>query len=374
MSTVVMEIVAGMSLFVWLYLAFGHGGFWRTSQRLPAGVDLDRWPTLAVIVPARDEAEVLPTTLPTLLGQDYAGVFRVIVVDDDSADRTGEVAERLGASVVRAAGPPAGWAGKVAAMAAGVEAAGSADYLLFADADIAYPPTAAADLVRAAVSGDRDLVSQMARLRTETRWEQLIVPAFVYFFAQLYPFARVNRTGRTAAAAGGCMLVRRTALEQAGGLARIRGALIDDVALARLLNRRGRIWLGLSADITSVRPYPRLADLWQMVARSAYTQLRHSPLLLAGTVLGLLLVYVWPPVTAVAGLCVGDPVLAGLGWAAWVLMTATYLSMLRFYRVGMWTAPLLPVVAALYLAMTVDSARRHWAGVGAAWKGRSGQR
>jgi hopene-associated glycosyltransferase HpnB len=373
MSTVVMEIVAGVSLVVWIFLAFGHGGFWRTSQRLPdAGVP-DQWPSLVAIVPARDEAEVLPATLPTLIGQDYPGSFRVIVVDDDSADGTGEVATRLGASVVRAAGPPPGWAGKVAAMAAGVAAAGPADYLLFADADIAYPPEAASALIRSAVGADRDLVSQMARLRTRTGWERLIVPAFVYFFAQLYPFSRVNGPGRTAAAAGGCMVVRRIALERAGGLAQIRGALIDDVALGRLLKRRGRIWLGLSTDIISVRPYPRLADLWRMVARSAYTQLRYSPLLLVGTVLGLLLTYIWPPTAAIAGVSLGDPVLATVGWVGWALMTATYLPMLRFYRAPIWTAPLLPAVAGLYLAMTVDSARRHWSGAGAAWKGRAGQ-
>jgi hopene-associated glycosyltransferase HpnB len=274
--------------------------------------------------------------------------------------------------VVRAEGPPAGWAGKVAAMADGVRQAGEPDFLLFTDADIDYPPDALTGLVRAAMTHDLVLTSQMVRLRAESSWERPIVPAFVYFFAQLYPFARVNGTGRTAAAAGGCMLVCRSALARAGGLAEIRGAVIDDVSLGRLLKRQGRIWLGLSERTCSVRPYARLADLWDMVARSAYTQLRRSPLLLAGTVLGLLLTYVVPPAALVAGLVRGDAVLAALGAAAWVVMAGSYLPMLRFYRLPL--APLralaLPVTAVLYAAMTVDSARRHRAGRGAAWKGR----
>jgi hopene-associated glycosyltransferase HpnB len=351
-------------------------------------------------VPARNEADMLPGTLPTLLGQEYPGTLRVIVVDDASTDRTGDVARSLGATVLRTSGPPEGWSGKVAAMAAGVAAApaahnpgGSADPLgagaqashhpdaaagpewwWFTDADIAHEPTVLADLVRAGRRSRLDLVSVMARLRAESRWERWIVPAFVYFFAQLYPFARVNRTGRTAAAAGGCMLVRRQALERAGGLRRIRGALIDDVALGRLLGRSGRIWLGLSERVRSVRAYPRLADLWSMVARSAYHQLRYSQLLLAATVIGLLLVYLVPPAALIAGLVQADPWLAGLGGASWVIMAASYLPMLRFYRLGSWRAATLPVTALLYAAMTLDSARRHAAGRGGEWKGRRRRR
>jgi hopene-associated glycosyltransferase HpnB len=364
------RIVAALSLAIWLYLALGHGRFWRTSIRLPSGSDPDVWPSLVAIVPARDEAQMLPHTLPTLLAQAYPGSLRVIVVDDDSDDGTGEVAASLGAQVVRADGPPPGWAGKVAAMATGVERAGEPDFLLFTDADIAYPPGALTGLVRAATAHDLALTSQMVRLRAESFWERLIVPAFVYFFAQLYPFARVNGAGRTAAAAGGCMLVRRAALVAAGGLAEIRGAVIDDVSLGRLLKRHGRIWLGLADGTRSVRPYPRLADLWDMIARSAYTQLRYSPLLLGGTVLGLLLTYVVPPAALIAGLAGGGVALAALGAAAWLVMAGTYLPMLRFYRRPPAWALALPLVAAMYTAMTVDSARRHRAGRGAAWKGR----
>ena len=176
--------------------------------------------------------------------------------------------------------------------------------MLFTDADIAWEPGALRALVAAAEGDDRDLVSQMALLRTATGWERVVVPAFVYFFAELYPFRRVNKPGsRTAAAAGGCMLVRRGALERSGGVAPIRGALIDDVAMGRMIKgQRGRCWLGLSRQVVSVRPYPGLASLWQMVARSAYTQLNYSPLLLAGTIIGLLFSYALPPVAAITGL------------------------------------------------------------------------
>ncbi|HEU5005761.1 MAG TPA: glycosyltransferase [Jatrophihabitantaceae bacterium] len=364
------RIVGALSLAIWLYLAAAHGRFWRTSITLPRGEDPGSWPSVVAVVPARDEAQVLPLTLPTLLAQRYPGPFRVVVVDDDSGDSTGELAAAAGADVVRGGGPPPGWAGKVAAMATGVEHAGAPDYLLFTDADIAYPPDAVTALVRAATANRLDLTSQMVRLRAESFWERLIVPAFVYFFAQLYPFARVNGAGGTAAAAGGCMLVRRAALAAAGGLPEIRGAVIDDVSLGRLLKRRGRIWLGLSEEIVSVRPYPHLRDLWDMVARSAYTQLRHSPVLLAGTVVGLLLTYVVPPAALVAGFALGDWVLAALGGIAWLVMAATFVPILRHYRLAPWRALLLPATAVLYVAMTVDSARRHRAGRGAAWKGR----
>src|SRR5580658_3386483 len=316
---------------VWAYLVLGHGGYWRTGQRLPpapaeagakpvpaaelasASAEPGRWPDVAAVIPARNEAAMLPVVLPALLGQDYPGALSVILVDDCSTDGTAEMAAKIGLEAGRplrviagapAPGPAGTWAGKVWAMAQGLAAAGEPGYVLFTDADIAWEPGALRDLVTAAVGDDRDLVSQMALLRTATRWERVIVPAFVYFFAQLYPFRRVNRPGsRTAAAAGGCMLVRREALQRAGGLAPISGARIDDVALGRLLKRgRGRTWLGLSTAVVSVRPYPRLASLWQMVARSAYIQLRYSPWLLAGTVAGLAFLYLLPPAGAIAGI------------------------------------------------------------------------
>lgn len=356
-------VLAWATLAVWTGLALCHSWFWRTDQRLPEPVRPERWPSVAIVVPARDEAELLPETLPTLLRQSYPGDARVILVDDGSSDGTAEVARALTVphglplTVTSPGEPPDGWTGKLWAVAHGVREAGDADFLLLTDADIAHAPDSLEALV--ATSG-RDLVSQMAVLRTETFWERLIVPAFVYFFAMLYPFRRVNSARwRTAAAAGGCVLVRRSALERAGGIAAIRSAVIDDVALARAVaSAGGRIWLGYATKVWSVRPYPRLADLWQMVARSAYTQLRHSPLLLAGTVVGMIAVFLAPPALAVAG-----------SWqaaVAWLLMAATFVPVARYYRQPLVAGLLLPVTAALYTLMTIDSARRR-----AGWKGRT---
>ena len=390
-----LSIACTAAAVAWLYLVAAHGGYWRTSQRLPRiTAEPDAWPDVVAVVPARNEAEMLPVTLPALLGQDYPGALTVIVVDDGSSDGTGEVAAKLGAGsarplrVISGAPPPDGerWAGKVWAMAQGLRAAGPFapgpdGYLLFTDADIAWEAHMLRRLVAAAEGDDRDLVSQMALLRTATGWERVVVPAFVYFFAQLYPFRRVNVPGsRTAAAAGGCMLIRRGAL--AGGLAPIRGALIDDVAMGRMIKRqRGRCWLGVTRQVVSVRPYPRLASLWQMVARSAYIQLRYSPVLLAATLAGLLFLYALPPAGAIAGLAA---VLAGGGGAAaftlgaglagWALMSLSYLPMLRLYRLSPLRAPGLPLIALLYAAMTADSARRHYAGRGAEWRGRTNLR
>lgn len=400
-----MSVAAVVALVAWVYLAAGHGGFWRGEQGPPPAPDPAEWPGVVAVVPARDEAAMLPETLPTLLAQEYPGDFGVVLVDDGSTDGTAAVAERCAAAewraggveaagagrggdravpaalrVVRASEPPAGWAGKVWAMAEGVRAAGEPEYLLFTDADIAYEPGTLARLAAAAVAGEHDLVSLMATLRTSTGWERAVVPAFVYFFAQLYPFRRVRRPrARTAAAAGGCMLVRRGTLAAAGGLAGIRDALIDDVALGRLVKRHGgRCRLDLSRDVVSRRPYPRLADLWDMVARSAYTQLRYSPALLAGTVAGLLVLYAVPPaatVTGVIGLALGAGppavVAAGAGLLAWLIMAATYLPTLRLYRLTALRAPALPLVAMVYAGMTIDSARRYYGGRGGAWKGRT---
>lgn len=374
--------IAFGSLAAWLWLLLCQGFFWRTDVRLPAREEPAEWPFVCVVVPARDEASVLPESLPSLLAQDYPGRAEVFLVDDGSSDGTGELARELARrhgglplTVGSPGEPPAGWTGKLWAVRHGIGLARARgpEYLLLTDADIAHEPGSLRELVAAARTGGLDLVSLMARLRVESVWERLVVPAFVYFFAQLYPFRRIAVDGsRTAAAAGGCVLLRADAAERARIPDAIRHAVIDDVALAKAVKRGGgRIWLGLADRVDSVRPYPRLHDLWRMVSRSAYAQLRHSPPLLAGTVAGLALVYLVPPVALLAGLATGAAWAAAAGGLAWVLMAATYLPMLRYYRQPRWLAPLLPVTAFLYLLMTVDSAVQHYRGRGAAWKGRT---
>jgi hopene-associated glycosyltransferase HpnB len=391
-----LAIACAVSAAAWIYLVAAHGGFWLTSQRLPpawSGRAAAPWPTVTAVVPARNEAAILPVTLPALLGQDYPGDFRVVLVDDQSGDGTGDIAAELGDKSARDGGAPLtvlpgqprpdGWAGKVWAMAQGVTAATAQTtvprYLLFTDADIDWAASALRALVAAAEGDDRAVVSQMALLRAETAWERVIVPAFVYFFAQLYPFRRANDpASKTAAGAGGCLLVSTAALAEAGGLEQIRGALIDDVALATLLKRAGnRCWLGLTTDVRSARPYPRLASLWHMIARSAYTQLRYSPALLAGTIIGLLLLYAAPPAGVIAWLVAAASTgtsaaatAAGLaGLTGWLLMSVSFLPMLRLYRLSALRAPTLPLIALLYAAMTADSARRHYSGRAVSWRG-----
>ncbi|MFD3539248.1 glycosyltransferase [Streptomyces sp. NPDC058662] len=414
MGPLIAACAAYASLAAWLWLTLAQGMFWRTDVRLPPRTAPDRWPSVAVVVPARDEAAVLPYSLPSLLTQDYPGRVEVVLVDDGSTDGTAELALRLAREnpgvplTVTSPGDPApGWTGKLWALRHGIALARAAhgtaptaadasgttrttdtarlagtantadatepEYLLLTDADIAHEPDSLRELVAAATSADLDLVSQMARLRTAGVWERLIVPAFVYFFAQLYPFRWVNRpASRTAAAAGGCVLLRTAAAVRAGVPDCIRQAVIDDVSLARAVQASGgRIWLGLAERVDSVRPYPALADLWRMVARSAYAQLRHQPLLLAATVAGLVLVYLVPPAAFLAGLAADRPALAWAGGLAWLLMAGTYLPMLRHYRQPAVLAPLLPLTAFLYLLMTVDSAVQHYRGRGAAWKGRT---
>ncbi|OIJ93856.1 glycosyl transferase family 2 [Streptomyces sp. MUSC 14] len=374
--------ITAVSLAAWCWLLLCQGFFWRTDVRLPPRRDPDAWPSVCVVVPARDEAAVLSASLPSLLAQDYPGRAEVFLVDDGSTDGTGELARELSRrhgglplTVGSPGEPPAGWTGKLWAVRHGIGLARARDpeYLLLTDADIAHAPDSLRALVAAAGAGGFDVVSQMARLRVESLWERLVVPAFVYFFAQLYPFRRIGRRGsRTAAAAGGCVLLRADMAERARIPDAIRHAVIDDVALARAVKGvGGHVWLGLAERVDSVRPYPRLHDLWRMVSRSAYAQLRHNPLLLLGTVAGLALVYLLPPAALVAGAAGGSVATAVLGALAWAVMAGTYVPMLRYYGQPVRLVPLLPFTALLYLLMTVDSAVQHYRGRGAAWKGRT---
>lgn len=369
-----LTLIAGLSALAWLYLLAFHGRFWRAAERLPGDVEAPvHWPSVAVVVPARDEADFVGETVRRLTTQDYPGALRIVVVDDRSEDGTGEAARAAGdgrTTVLRAQERPAGWVGKVWAMEQGLRHLRSQpeqpDWILFTDADIHHPPDSLRRLVAFALDDDRDLVSLMVKLKVATFWERLLIPAFVLFFAKLYPFARVNNpSSRTAAAAGGCMLARRAVVEKAGLMASIRDRLIDDCALARAVHDAGsgRIWLGLTESVESARPYDGLGGVWQMVVRSAFTQLRHSPFLLLGTVFGMAFLYFAGPVAlAVEG--------AGTGLAAWGLMALSFLPMLRLYGQPPWFAFLLPLAGLMYTVMTVDSALRHWRGRGGGWKGR----
>lgn len=377
-----LEGLAWVPVAVWVYLLVFRGLFWLPTVRLGPARDLQTWPAVAVVVPARDEAEMLAATTPDLAAQDYPGPAAIYLVDDCSGDATAAVATaaasggQLALTVVAGAARPAGWVGKTWALSQGVDAAAAdmdPQWFLFTDADIHHPPDSLRRLVSEAVAADRDLVSLMARLRTANRWERLIVPAFIYFFSQLYPFRSVaRRRSRTAGAAGGCLLLRAAALERAGGVAAIAGAVIDDVALGRAVKRSGgSTWLGYADEVASLRPYPALADLWDMVARSAYTQLRYSPLALAGTVVALVVIYLGPLIALLVGAAGADLLAAGAGLCGEVLLTASYLPMVRYYRLPVAWSLTLPVAATIYGAMTVDSARRHRRGRGAAWKGRT---
>jgi hopene-associated glycosyltransferase HpnB len=367
-------------LAAWLYLAFFHAGFWQLALDGDAP-DPETWPSIDIVVPARDEAAALPESLPSLLTQDYPGAWRIILVDDHSKDGTGKIAKTIAAqhkferlTVIAAPALPAGWSGKVAAMEAGVMQS-NAEYVLFTDADIEHAPDSLRRLAARATERDFALVSRMVKLHCETPAEKLLIPAFVFFFMMLYPFWRVNDAdSETAAAAGGVMLVKRKVLDAVGGLASIKSALIDDCALARIIKRYGgpdgtptRIELTLTSDTRSLRVYPHMDDVWRIVARTAYTQLRHSPFLLAATVVGMAALFLLPMLLPVTGW----PLAAEAGLAAWLVMCMIYLPMIRFYELPIYWVLALPAAAAIYILATIDSARLYCQGKGGQWKGRT---
>lgn len=375
-------VLALTALAIWAYMVLAHGGYWRADQREAMqenGQSTNKnWPAVVAIVPARDEADMLPLTLPTLLAQDYPGSFAIVLVDDQSSDRTGDVARKLAqgarfpVEVVRAAERPAGWTGKVWAQSQGVahvsQSRRPCTLFLLTDADIAYEAQSLRHLVTLAQEKHAVLTSLMARLNCESVAERTLVPAFVYFFQMLYPFRWVNTPSNPmAAAAGGCMLIDRQALERAGGMAAIRSALIDDCTLGQMMKRHGPVWLGLAKTVRSVRPYPHWGDIRRMVARSAYAQLRYSPLLLAGTVFGMVLTYLSAPALALLGAYPANLI----GGVTWALMAVSYQPMLRYYGTSPLWGLALPVIAAIYLAFTLDSAYQHWRGRGGMWKGRA---
>jgi len=364
-----MLIVAALSLSIWVFLLIGHGRFWQGGPTLAPAHPINA-PPVTIIIPARDEEASIGRCLTSLLAQDYPGELRIVLVNDNSRDGTGDVAHSLADArlrIIDGAERPPGWSGKLWALQQGIEAA-TTPLLLLTDADIEHKPAHVSTLVAKLESDRLDMVSEMVALNCQSAAERALVPAFVFFFALLYPFELVNDAGsRVAAAAGGTILVREAALARAGGLAAMRGALIDDVTLAARIKHFGRIWLGHSQLATSIRPYPHAADIWRMVARTAYVQLRFSTLLLAGTVAGMVLVYLVPPAATLFGH--GAARVAGaLGWLA---MGVAFTPTLRRFGLSPAWAAFLPLTALFYTAATVGSAADHMRGRGVVWKRRS---
>jgi hopene-associated glycosyltransferase HpnB len=358
----ILELAGASALATWIYLLTARGGFWliKTPAK-PAPSASTK--SVCVIIPARNEESVVGAI--TSLRP-----WHVILVDDHSSDRTASIAAEAGASVVKAGPLPPGWSGKLWAISQGLKHAQSLspDYFLFTDADIVHGPNNVAELVARAETGGFDLVSLMVKLRCRSFAETLLIPAFVFFFFMLYPPAWVaTRNRNTAAAAGGCILIRPSALDRIGGIAAIRGEIIDDCALARAVKRTGgRIWLGVADDTRSIRAYGSFSEIRSMISRTAFAQLHHSTLLLLGTILGMAVIYVAPPLL----LFTPNALAACLGLAAWILMIVAYTPALRFYGRSVAWAPTLPLVALFYMSATIDSALSYWTGRGGVWKDR----
>lgn len=371
-----------MALGIWFYLLLGRGMFWLENvQPWPNtedGVPLAT-PPVAIVVPARDEANVIARSIQSLLHQDYKGEYRIFLVDDHSSDGTAQKAEQLAQdagqhaklTVLQAPELPAGWGGKVWAMQSGFDAVmtafPAAQYVLFTDADIVHGEGSLAELVTRAEFGQFASTSFMVKLHCQSFAEKLLIPAFVFFFGMLYPFAYArDPSNRLAAAAGGAMLVRIKALQEIGGFSRMQGALIDDCALAALLKKQGPIWLGLTKMARSIREYPHIRDVWDMIARTAYTQLDYSPVKLWGCMLGMGIVFLFP----VFAVFVCGGFFSMLGMIVWFMMVLAFMPMLGFYKLSPAWGLGLPFIAGLYLLATLDSARRFYAGKGGQWKGR----
>lgn len=392
-----------LSLIIWIILLGFRGQFWQADQRLEASTtELEVLPSVCAVIPARNEAELLPTTLRSLFLQDYKGTFSIILVDDHSTDNTATVAQKIAEdltkswqlNVISAQPLPPGWTGKLWAIEQGLHHSQTLtpqpDYFLLTDADIEHDPANLRQLITKAQQEDLDLVSLMVLLRYQSFWEKLLIPAFVFFFQKLYPFRWVNDPNNsTAAAAGGCILIRSEVLNRIDGISSIRDALIDDCALAKAVKSRNidkgilsrltspinqenkpKIWLGLSNLTRSLRAYPSLSSIWEMVARTAFTQLNYSRSLLLLTWLGMTIIYIIPSLSVIFGLITENWLMTITGLIAWILMATAYYPTLRLYQISPLVAFCLPAIAFLYTLMTLDSAWRYWQGQGGAWKGR----
>jgi len=365
--------LAGLAVSIWLYLLLGRGFFWRLREMDLAGAPMPR--RVAVLIPARNEAQVVGRAIQSIVEQDFPGPFHIFLIDDHSSDGTSEAAPAAAKpdllTVIAARQLPEGWTGKLWALAEGIRQAESfrPDYLLFSDADIVHEPDGISRLVARAEAGGYDLVSWMVKLQCETFGERALIPAFVFFFFMLYPPAWTENARRgTAGAAGGCILLRWEALARIGGMVAIRGELTDDCALAKAVKRTGgKVWLGVTSRTRSIRGYGTFREIGRMISRTAFWQLRHSVLLLAGTIAGMFATYLLPPLL----LLTGRPPAMALGAFAWVLMMVAYAPSLRFYGLSLLWAPALPLVAVFYTGATIHSAVRYWRGRGGEWKGRA---
>ena len=381
-----LTFIAFISFLAWLWLTLLHGRFWRGSERLRDSVEPPKWPRIVAIIPARDEAASIGDVIAAHMACDYPGEFSVILVDDGSSDGTAEIAKAAaqgksrGLAVINAPVLPADWTGKLWAVHNGLvhakTIAPDAKYVLLTDADIALSRDTLSRLVAKAENEHLALTSLMARLDSRGPWASFLIPAFVYFFQKLYPFPRTNNVDNNlAAAAGGCMLARRATIDAIGGMAAIKGALIDDCAFAKAIKNTSpttKIWLGLADDeAISLRDNRDLSSIWNMVARTAYVQLGRSPLLLAGTVFGMALVYLAAPLIILTIFWHWKGAALFYGLLACVMMGYTYWPTLKLYGRAPWEAALLPAAAGLYTAMTISSALHDWRGEGGQWKGRT---
>ncbi len=388
-------IILLLSLIIWLYLLFFRGNFWLCNQSLPDQIinnlTLNNYPSVCAIIPARNEAEVINISLESLLKQDYKGQFSLILINDQSTDPTEKIAQETAKNIVSnhslniVSGIPLekGWSGKLWAVNQGINYAqnlpNSPVYFLLTDADIHHDPNNLNALIYKAETENLALVSAMVKLRCESFWENLLIPAFIYFFQKLYPFQWVNNfQKKIGAAAGGCILIRRDVLESIGGISSVKNALIDDCSLAQTvknylktnqMNYQG-IWLGLADKTVSLRSYNSLKSIWDMVARTAYTQLNYSVFLLIGTVLAMILIYLVPPVGIIIGIVLNNLNIMLVSLVTYLLITISYYPTIRLYQCSFIYPFLLPAIAFLYTLMTIDSAFKHWQGKGGAWKGR----
>lgn len=375
-------VAAGLALAIWIYLITARGDFWRTQKfdDLAPAPAMERWPSIAVVVPARDEAAGVAACVTSILSQPYPGMLSMVLVDDQSQDGTSQIASdaaaRMGAldrlTVLQGRPLPSGWTGKLWAVKQGLTAvegrSAQPDYVLLTDADIVYSGDVLMRLVARAQKDRLAMTSVMATLRCESFAEKYLIPAFIFFFGMLYPFGWVrNPLHATAAAAGGCILVRWDALKNAGGIESIRGSLIDDCALGARLKLQGPVWLGFSQNVKSVRASDTVANVGHMISRSAYAQLRYSPVILIGTVFAMTLVFLAP----VAVTLFGHGLAVAFAAAAWILMALAFQPTLRYYGQSAFWGPALPAIAIAYMVFTVNSAIQHFQGRGGMWKGRA---